>query len=242
VALKNELAELTRQKQQMHLDLMKEQVRAKSSKARGQKNIQQKKWPTIVSSSKAGRATETSGHKKSAIHLKKQALTKRLSTLQPGEIIKPHFVLNARDSNQTLVTIRDGRVGYAPNNPVLRDLSLSINARDRIVIQGNNGSGKSTLIKAIMGHAKLVKEGDWAIPNQQDIGYLDQHYGTLALDKTVLETITCLLKNRPYSEIRKHLKDFLFRKNEEVDTLVSTLSGGEKARLSLAQIAALTPR
>lgn len=48
--------------------------------------------------------------------------------------------------------------------------------------------------------------------------------------------------NKSYTETRKHLNDFLFRKNEEVDALVSTLSGGEKARLSLAQIAAITPK
>lgn len=45
-----------------------------------------------------------------------------------------------------------------------------------------------------------------------------------------------------HAEIRRHLNDFLFRKNEEVNALVSTLSGGEKARLSLVQIAAKTPK
>jgi ATPase subunit of ABC transporter with duplicated ATPase domains len=43
-------------------------------------------------------------------------------------------------------------------------------------------------------------------------------------------------------DIRQHLSDFLFRKHEQVDALVSTLSGGEKARLSLAHIAAKTPK
>ncbi len=41
---------------------------------------------------------------------------------------------------------------------------------------------------------------------------------------------------------QKTLNDFLFRKNEEVSTLTCNLSGGEKARLSLAQIAARVPR
>ncbi len=44
------------------------------------------------------------------------------------------------------------------------------------------------------------------------------------------------------TDLRRHLNDFLFRKNEEVNSFVSTLSGGEKARLSLAQIAAKTPK
>ncbi|MCH9753530.1 MAG: ATP-binding cassette domain-containing protein [Alphaproteobacteria bacterium] len=43
-------------------------------------------------------------------------------------------------------------------------------------------------------------------------------------------------------EIRKHLNDFLFRKNEEVDAKIKMLSGGEKSRLCLAHISAKTPR
>jgi ATPase subunit of ABC transporter with duplicated ATPase domains len=42
--------------------------------------------------------------------------------------------------------------------------------------------------------------------------------------------------------IRRHLNDFIFRKNEEVNALVKNLSGGERARLSLAQIAANPPK
>ncbi|GAJ46889.1 putative ABC transporter ATP-binding protein YdiF [Holospora elegans E1] len=58
----------------------------------------------------------------------------------------------------------------------------------------------------------------------------------------MLETIADLVPHLPHTEIRRHLNDFLFCKNEEVKAPVSTLSGGEKARLSLAQIAAKTPK
>ncbi len=58
----------------------------------------------------------------------------------------------------------------------------------------------------------------------------------------MLETIADLVPASSHAEIRRHLNDFLFRKNEEVNALVGTLSGGEKARLSLAQIAAKTPK
>ena len=242
VTIEKELADLNRQKQQAHKNLMKEQIRAKSSRVRGEKNTQQRKWPTIVSESKARNAQETSGRKKSAINNKKQELTERLSSLHRPEIIQPKFSLQGVASNQTLVTIHDGCVGYVGNPMILQDISLSIKACDRIAIQGNNGSGKSTLIKAILGDKLVITLGDWITPNSQDIGYLDQHYGTLSPDKTVMETISCLLPEQPYAEIRRHLNDFLFRKNEEIEARVSTLSGGEKARLSLAQIAAFTPK
>ena len=74
------------------------------------------------------------------------------------------------------------------------------------------------------------------------IGYLDQHYSTLNAQKTVLEVIQDCVLNWSHADIRKHLNDFLFRKNEEINTTVLNLSGGEKVRLSLAQIAASTPK
>ncbi len=241
-AIEAELDDLNRQKQKAHENLMKEQARAKSSRVRGEKHIQQRKWPTIVSESKARNAQEASGRKKSAINHKRQELTERLSALRLPEIIQPKFSLIGIESNQTLVTIHDGCVAYADNHVILQDLSLSIKAYDRIAIQGNNGSGKSTLIKAILSDPLVIRQGDWIVPKRQDIGYLDQHYETLLPNKTVLETIGCLLPHQSYAEIRKHLNDFLFRKNEEVEAKVSMLSGGEKARLSLAQIAAFTPK
>ncbi|CAM3123367.1 ABC transporter ATP-binding protein [Legionella steigerwaltii] len=241
-AIEDEIAELIRQKKQLHADMMREQARAKSSRTQGEKHIQQRKWPTIVSQSKARNAQETSGRKKSAISHKKHELSQRLSGLYLAETIHPKFAVHGVQTNQTLVTISEGTIGYDENNPILRELSLSIKARDRVAICGDNGSGKSTLLRALLGNPSVITTGNWIIPHAYEIGYLDQHYTALPEDKTVWEAISCCLINKSSTEIREHLNDFLFRKNEEVDALVSTLSGGEKARLSLAQIAAITPK
>lgn len=115
-------------------------------------------------------------------------------------------------------------------------------SRDRISVQGDNASGKSTLIKAILNDPNLVKTGNWYVPKIEDIGYLDQHYNTLSAKMTVYETISELVPSWTNIEVRRHLSDFLFRKNDEVNNCVVQLSGGEKARLSLAQIAALPPK
>lgn len=241
-ALETELVVLNRQKRQAHEALMQEQSRAKNSRMRGEKHIQQRKWPTIVSQSKARNAQETSGRKKNAINQKKQEVAARLSELVNPEIIQPKFNLQGMQSNQTLVTITDGQVGYHSQYWILQNLSFSIQSQDRIALLGRNGSGKSTLIQAILNEQSIIRQGDWILPKPDDIGYLDQHYATLSPDQTVMETIRCVWPYHADADIRKHLNDFLFRKNEEVTALVSSLSGGEKARLSLAQIAAKTPK
>ncbi len=117
----------------------------------------------------------------------------------------------------------------------------SINHGSRIALIGRNGSGKSILDKAFLGDKKVITNGDWYLPKLKEIGYLDQHYSTLSSNQTVLESLAELV-SWPHAELRRHLNDFLFRKNEEVHRPISQLSGGEKARLSLAHLAAKTPQ
>lgn len=241
-SIEQALSGLKRQKQNTHQALMKEQLRAKNSRIGGQKKIENRKWPTVGSVVKMARANETSNRKKSEINSKRQILIEQMSSLRQPELIEPKFALNATVRHQAMVSIRQGQVSYAANQPILSDLNLNIGGMDRIALLGNNGSGKSTLIKAILADAALLKEGEWDTPHRYDIGYLDQHYTTLAPDKTVFNVIKDALSQTTDLEVRKHLNDFLFRKNEEVQATVSTLSGGEKARLSLAQIAAKSPK
>jgi ATPase subunit of ABC transporter with duplicated ATPase domains len=242
-SIEGELELLNRKSKDMHHKLMQEQQRSSKSKAKGQKSIDQRKWPTVVSNAKAGRAEETSGRKKSAIDKRKSDLTESLSDLRLPEIIIPKFLLKSSAAGRGMVVqISGASVGYSENQTILSGISLSLESGERISITGDNGSGKSTLIKAILGDESVCKTGDWHVIKRDDIRYLDQHYSTLYSNRTVLETIADLVPEWPHAEIRRHLNDFLFRKNEEVNAFVSTLSGGEKARLSLAQIAAKTPK
>jgi len=242
-SIEQEVSRLNKQKQDIHTALMKEQVRAAKSRSKGEKNIAQRKWPTIVSDTKARNAQETSGRKKADIAHKKQDLRDRLSELRIPEVILPKFSLNAADiGSYTLVSIIQGVAGYKNAPCILHDISLSVGSGERVAVIGDNGSGKSTLIKAILSDPEIIKSGSWNMPKIQDIGYLDQHYASLAPNKSVLEIIQDTAPDWEHTEVRHHLNDFLFRKNEEVNALVSNLSGGEKARLSLAQIAAHSPK
>jgi ATPase subunit of ABC transporter with duplicated ATPase domains len=236
----HELSHLEAEKKEMHLALMKEQKRAKNSKKQGANHIEQRKWPTIVSNAKANRASETAGKKKRQINDKKQELIDSLSELRLPEVIKPNFTLAAVSTNKTHISIIEGSFGY--HKPIVTNINLNIAENDRIAIVGDNGSGKSTLIKAILNEPSVKKLGDWYLPSVNDIGYLDQHYNNIDSNSSILEEMSSLVPSWSHAEIRKHLNDFLFRKNEEVNMLTSNLSGGEKVRFSLAKIAAKTPK
>ena len=118
---------------------------------------------------------------------------------------------------------------------------MSVGRNNKVALIGANASGKTTLLRAIMGNLQILTSGNWSVPKRENIGYLDQHYSNLDLEKTVIEYIKSFVPAWTHAQIRKHLNDFLFRKNEEVNEKISLLSGGEKARLSLAAIACRVP-
>ncbi len=243
MSIEKTLSQLNKQKKDTHTALMKEQQRAAKSKAKGEKSIAQSKWPTVVSTAKAARAEETSGGKKSAIQDRKHSLQEQAFNLRLPEIIIPQFSIpSSARGDHMILSIANGAVAYVEGKPLLQDINVSLKARERISLQGANGSGKSTVLKAILDDAALIRSGDWIMLKPADIGYLDQHYASLAPEKTVFEIIAECLPHESAGEQRRHLNDFLFRKNEEVNVLVRQLSGGEKARLCLAQIAARLPK
>lgn len=242
-SLEQEVAHLNREKKEIHRALMKEQKRAAKSKAQGAKSIDRRKWPTIVSHAKAGRAEETSGRKKSAIDHERQDLNEKLSILRLPEIIQPKFSLSHEEVKDGVVlSVHEGAIGYHGSERLISNINLSLFSKGRLAITGGNGSGKTTIVRAILGDPIVERVGDWYVPKNQNIGYLDQHYKTLSSNKSVLESLSEVMPSWSPGEVRRHLNDFLFRKNEEVNTFVYQLSGGEKARLSLALIAAKPPK
>ncbi|MBA3536012.1 MAG: ABC-F family ATP-binding cassette domain-containing protein [Tatlockia sp.] len=242
ITIEQELTRLSLQKKEAHLSLMREQKRNKNCRLKGEKQIEQRKWPTIRSNTKMANSVKTGDKRSSQINVKKQQLLDQLARINQPEVINPKFNLRANEHQKALIVIRDAAVSYGNQAAILSDLDFQVKARERVVLFGENGSGKSTLVRAILGEPELTRTGEWLTPNKTDIGYLDQHYNNLSMNKTVLDTISAAMPQASYLELRKHLNDFLFRKNEEVHAEIASLSGGEKARLSLALIAANPPK
>ncbi|KTD53466.1 ABC transporter ATP-binding protein Uup [Legionella santicrucis] len=239
--IEHELANLKQQKREAHEALMKEQERGKRMKINGEKNIHKRKWPTVRSHTKLANAVKTGDKRIQHIENQKQNLLDDLSMLYRHEVIQPQFQLNACTQIKASVSINHGTIRYAHGAVIIKDIHFHLSPKARVAICGDNGSGKSTFIKALLEDKDVIKTGDWTTPRRSNIGYLDQHYQNLPYDQTVLQLVTACMPNTTYTDIRKHLNTFLFRKNEEVDASISNLSGGEKARLSLCAIAANPP-
>jgi len=240
-----EYSDLERQRQENHKSLMREQERAKKSRARGEKHIDERKWPTIVSKEKARRASETSGKKKVALRDQKNEISEKLKSLRPPEVITPHFsVQHDEGPHQMRLSILNGAISYKtdPDNPILRSIYLTLGSVEKMALQGANGSGKTTFLKAILGDPDICREGEWQILAREKIGYLDQHYQNVSPEKSAFDLIKEAAPTWDNLQIRKHLNDFLLRKNEEVFIESAKLSGGEKVRLSFAIIAANPPQ
>jgi len=241
-SLSHQIQLLERERKSVHEKLMQEQQRSAKSRASGEKKIANRKWMKSVADLKTMKAEKSQGKNSKNLDEKKQKLAKELNGMHMPEIIVPKFYLPFKKvGEETIVSVTDGQIGYS-ETVIASDINFSVMFGEHIAIIGKNGGGKTTLLKAIMGDSSVSKKGDWYVPKFSEIGYLDQHYRNLDSEKSAIEIISETNPTWTLAEIRKHLNDFLFRKNEEVNCEVKNLSGGEKARLSLARIAAKPPK
>ena len=120
------------------------------------------------------------------------------------------------------------------DNLVLNDIDFTLERGQKVAFVGRNGEGKTTMAKVILGIHPC--EGTVRIGHNVKIGYYAQNQSEmLDFNKTVYQTIDDVAKGEIRTKIRDILAAFLFR-GEDIDKKVSVLSGGEKARLSMAKL------
>jgi len=118
---------------------------------------------------------------------------------------------------------------------ILKDVDLNISRGEKISLVGVNGSGKTTLARLIAGDLS-PQVGSIKIGKKTSIGYYAQHQVTsLDLEATVYEEVSSSVSNSNIPRVRDVLGIFHFS-DDEVFKRIEVLSGGEKARISLAKI------
>ena len=122
----------------------------------------------------------------------------------------------------------------AEHRELFHGVNLDIKRGERICILGPNGVGKTTLLRVLLGEL-TPDAGYLKIGHNVAFGYYDQGQLLLSDANTVLEELKESYRLYTDTEMRSILGRFLFR-GEEVFLPVGSLSGGEKARLSLLEL------
>ena len=130
------------------------------------------------------------------------------------------------------------KIGY---DRALLEITLRIRRGQKIGILGPNGAGKSTFLKTVAGLLQPFQEKDKSVErrcvlgNNITIGYFDQHSAEIQSEKSVAEHFHDLFPSMTEKEVRNILGMYLFS-GKLASRRVSDLSGGEKARLVLAEL------
>ncbi|MET3291716.1 UNVERIFIED_CONTAM: ATP-binding cassette subfamily F protein 3 [Brevibacillus sp. OAP136] len=124
-------------------------------------------------------------------------------------------------------------IGY-PDAVLSRNLSFEIEREERVALVGPNGIGKSTLLKTIVGQLHQ-HAGTFQMGSNVMIGYYDQEQRHLNTSKTILAEIWDDYPLMPEKDVRTLLGNFLFS-GDDVQKRIGELSGGERARVSLAKL------
>lgn len=124
------------------------------------------------------------------------------------------------------------KIGY--DDRALLELSLRIRRGQKIAVIGDNGIGKSTFLKTVAGLIPPIK-GTSQLGNNLLVGYFDQQSALIDSEMTVRDHFHELFPALVEKDLRKTLGMYLFG-GANASKRISSLSGGEKSRLVLAEL------
>ncbi|MDH4619685.1 ATP-binding cassette domain-containing protein [Brevibacillus sp. AY1] len=171
----------------------------------------------------------------------KRAQSRRKTLEKMDRLDKPimrnksvHFSFDvAKMSGNIVMKANNVAIGY-PDAVLSSGLTFEIEREERVALVGPNGIGKSTLLKTIVSQLQALR-GDIQLGSNVTIGYYDQEHRNLNERSTVLGEIWDEYPQMLEKDVRTLLGNFLFS-GDDVQKKISDLSGGERARVSLAKL------
>lgn len=142
-------------------------------------------------------------------------------------------ISSSGESGNDVLELRSVGIKF-PGRVLFENLSFLLKKGERLFISGANGCGKSTLIRTLMGE-RSPSSGTIEFGYNVKIGYYAQENQNLDPQNTVLDELWNAYPGLTQTEIRNTLAIFMFR-GDDIEKKVSVLSGGERARLTLAKL------
>jgi ATP-binding cassette subfamily F protein 3 len=157
---------------------------------------------------------------------------KPVSALVTQDVREISFPAPEKMLSPPIIAVDNVSVGYDPKHPVLNRVTLRIDNDDRIALLGSNGNGKSTLVK-LLANRLAPFSGSVTRADKLSIAYFAQHQlDELNEDGSPYDHVRKLMPDAPETKVRGRTGAIGFS-GKAGDTLVKSLSGGEKARLLL---------
>ena len=170
-----------------------------------------------------------------AAESRQKLLDKMVKLERPKEAPKPvkiKFTQSLQSGNEVLRVA--GLSKFFGTKKLFENMDFLIRRGERVFVIGKNGCGKSTLLKMLVGECEITS-GVIEAGYNVEIGYFDQQNQNLTENNTVLDELWNAYPDKREFEIRSALARFRFNQ-EDCEKTVSVLSGGERARLTLAKL------
>ncbi len=205
-----------------------------------------------IKANSAGSNRSNSDNDKLTAHFRKEkaasglasaasGMSSRLGQLEeperPEEDVALKFLFKEEAGNKlNLLSVSNLEIDYG-NGHTIGPVSFSIRTGDKILLKGKNGSGKTSVIRGIMGDAP-VSFGDVHASKQANVIYVDQNQTLPLPDDSALNNLRHLAPSLELHDAINLLIRFNLKKDIIQVTPGSELSGGERAKVLLAGIAA----
>ncbi|KAK7477893.1 hypothetical protein BaRGS_00030889, partial [Batillaria attramentaria] len=209
---------------------------------------QEKRLKEMKASGKSSKQAEAK--QKEALTRKQQKNRSKQATFQEEEkpqelLVKPRDYIvkfsfpNPTPLNPPILGLHSVTFAYPGQKPLFKNVDFGIDMQSRVAIVGPNGVGKSTLLKLLTAELQPT-EGERRINHRLRVGKYDQHSADqLNLDETPIEYLQRLF-NLQYQDARKMLGRFgLASHGHTIQN--RDLSGGQRARVAMAELSCRAP-
>ncbi len=233
-AAERELADAEKQIAQVERRVQDSVERKARKDSAGRRRNAKGDLPRILLGKRKDNAEDSSGEyarlaQRQRVHAAEiaESARERIEILKTMSVVIPPSRLPA---NRTVLEIDDVIAGYAPDQPILENVSLTISGPERVAIIGENGSGKTTLLSLV---TCALKPWSGTVRTIAGVAMLDQRVSLLDPDSSIRDNFVRLTSERDENACRAALARFMFRADAALQ-IVSTLSGGQMLRAGLA--------
>lgn len=217
-------------------ELAETQVKLARRERYGKKMYEQKREPKIIMGNRK-RAAQVSagklrGDQQQDVARARDQLTEAESQLRDDREIYVHLPATTVPATRVVLTMTEVRLAHTG-----RTIDLRIDGPERIALAGPNGSGKTTLLRTALGELEpAAGNARLRVPAR----HLPQQVNVLDSTLTIVENVRRAAPSADETDLRSQLARFLFRARR-ADQVVSTLSGGELLRATLATVLLADP-